>query len=70
MSRDSTLKFDKWKRFSENYKPIRVWLRLVYKLFRIIGARNFSSSFYLPWQNEYSNLKTKHLITATAALSY
>ena len=29
---ESTLKFGQWKRFSKTYKPMRVWLRLVYKI--------------------------------------
>ena len=32
MSCERVLNFDQWKTFSENYKPIRVWLLLVYKL--------------------------------------
>ena len=31
MPREHDLNFDQWKTFSENYKPIRVWLCLVYK---------------------------------------
>ena len=31
MSCEHTLNFDQWKTFFENYKPIRVWLWLVYK---------------------------------------
>ena len=31
MSCKRTLNFDQWKPFSENYKPIRIWLSLVYK---------------------------------------
>ena len=31
MSCERALNFDQWKTFSENYKPIRVWLWLVYK---------------------------------------
>ena len=30
MSCERALNFDQWKTFSENYKPIRVWLWLVY----------------------------------------
>ena len=32
MSCELVLNFDLWKTFSENYKPMRVWLWLVYKL--------------------------------------
>ena len=32
MSRESALNFDQSKTFSENYKPIRVWLWIVYKI--------------------------------------
>ena len=31
MSCESALNLDQWKPFSENYKPMRVWLWLVYK---------------------------------------
>ena len=31
MSCERTLNFDQWKTFSENYKPMKVWLWLVYK---------------------------------------
>ena len=31
MSCEGRLNFDQWKTFSENYKPIRVWLWFVYK---------------------------------------
>ena len=31
MSQERALNFDQWKTFSENYKPMRVWLWLVYK---------------------------------------
>ena len=32
MSCECVLNFDQSKKFSENYKPIRVWLGLVYKV--------------------------------------
>ena len=32
MSCERALSFDQWKTFSVNYKPIRVWLWLIYKL--------------------------------------
>ena len=31
MSCERALNFDQWKTFSKNYKPMRVWLWLVYK---------------------------------------
>ena len=31
ISCERALNFDQWKTFSENYKPMRVWLWLVYK---------------------------------------
>ena len=31
MSCERALNFDQWKTFSENYKPMRVWLWFVYK---------------------------------------
>ena len=35
MSCEHTLNFGQWKPFSKNYKPIRVWLLLVYKFIEI-----------------------------------
>ena len=32
MSREGALRFDQSKIFSENYKPIRIWLWIVYKI--------------------------------------
>ena len=32
MSRERTLNLDHWKLFSENYKPMRVWLWFAYKI--------------------------------------
>ena len=60
------LNFDQWKTFSENYKPMRVWLRLIYKFtdnychfttFLRVHS-NSKEVFYLSWQNRYPNLKT------------
>ena len=31
MSRERPLNLDQWETFSENYKPVRVWLSFVYK---------------------------------------
>ena len=49
MSCERALNFDKWKTFSENYKPMRVWLWLVYKFTEnyIVPHDIFSSSFKL-----------------------
>ena len=66
MSCERALNFDQWKPFSENYKPMRIWLWLVSKftynccrswLFsEFIQTQNEVS--YLSWQNVYPNLKT------------
>ena len=34
MSRERALNFDQWHTFSGNYKPIRVWLWVVYKIIK------------------------------------
>ena len=60
------LNFDQWKTFSENYKPMRVWLRLIYKFMDnychfttfLRVHSNSKEVFYLSWQNRYPNLKT------------
>ena len=46
MSRERALKFAQWKVFSENYKPMRVWLWLFTNLPRIIVACDFSPSSF------------------------
>ena len=60
---ERALKFDQWKTFSENYKSIRVWLRLIYRelLPLVTFLQVYSNSkelSYLSWQNKYLNLKT------------
>ena len=59
---EHALIFDQWKTFSENYKPIRVWLWLVYKF----TENNCCSQLFFefiqtqkrcPWQKKYPNLK-------------
>ena len=64
MSYERALNFDQWKAFSENYKPMRVWLWLVYKFTENYFRSWLFSEFiqtqrrYLPRQNTYPNLKT------------
>ena len=66
MSCERALIFDQWKTFSENYKPMRVWLWLVYKIYRELLSlatflrvhSNSKEVSYLSWQNTYPNLKT------------
>ena len=61
MSCERALKFVQWKTFSENYKPMRVWLWFVYKFTENYFLRVHSNSkevSYLSWQNRYGNLKT------------
>ena len=66
MSCECALNFDQWERFSKNYKPMWVWLWLVYKfteklLSLMIFLRVCSNSkevYYLSWQTTYPNLKT------------
>ena len=66
MSYERGLNFDQWKTFSENYKPMRVWLWLFYKIYRELLSlatflrvhSNSEEVSYLSWQNTYPNLKT------------
>ena len=67
MSCERGLNFFQWKTFSENYKPVRVWLWLVYKfaenycrlrLFLACVHSNSEDVSYLSCQNTYLNLKT------------
>ena len=39
------INFDQWKTFSENYKPVRVWLWLVYKFAENYCSSRFFSEF-------------------------
>ena len=63
---ERALNFGQWKTFSENYKPMRVWLSLVYKIcHKLLSLATFlpihSNSkevSYHPEQNLYPNLKT------------
>ena len=62
MSCERGLNFDQWKTFSENSRPMRVWLWLVYK-FKSLATflrvhSNSEEASYLSWQNTYPNLKT------------
>ena len=65
MSCERALIFDQWKTFSENYKPMRVWLWLVYKFNENYCRSRLFSDFIqtqkkypTSWQNTYPNLKT------------
>ena len=66
VSCERALNFDQWKIFSENYKPMRVWLWLVYKIYRELLSlatfppvhSNSKEVSYLSWPNTYPNLKT------------
>ena len=66
MSCEHALNFDQWKTFSENYKPITVWLWLIYKIYRELlslatflpAHSNSKEVSYLPWQSTYPYLET------------
>ena len=59
ISRERSSNFGQLKTFFEKYQSMRVWICLVYKISRVIVARDFLSSlFSSSWQNKYSNLKT------------
>ena len=45
MSCKRGLNFDRWKTFSKNYKPMRVWLWLVYKFTEDYDCLRFFSEF-------------------------
>ena len=65
MSYERAFESDQWKTFSENYKPMRVWLWLAYKIYRELLSlatflrvhSNSKEVSYLSWQNRYPNLK-------------
>ena len=59
MSCKRALNFDQWKTFSENYKPMMIWLWLFYKftenycrlwfIFKFIRKRLWNASFFFSW---------------------
>ena len=65
-SRERVLNFDHWKKISENYEPMRVWLWLTYKFtknycrLRLFsrGHSNSRKVSYLSWQNTYPNFES------------
>ena len=52
MSCEHALNFDQWKTFSENFKPIRVWLWLIYK-FTENSCRSRLFSEFIQTQRRY-----------------
>ena len=53
ISCERALNFDQWETFSKNYKPMRVWLRLVYKFFENYCRLRLFSEF-IQIQKRYS----------------
>ena len=51
------LNVDQWKKFSKHYKPMRVWLWLVYKFTKNYCRLQLYSKFYLSRENVYPNAK-------------
>ena len=66
MSCERAWNFDQWKTFSKNYKSMRVWLWLAYKIYReLLSLATFlrvhsdlKEVSYLSCQDTYPNLKT------------
>ena len=64
MSCKCALNFDQCKTFFKNYKPMRVWLWLVYIFtennchLQLQVHSNSEEVSNLSWQNKYANLKT------------
>ena len=58
MSCERALNFDQWKTFSENYKPMRVWLWLVYKFTENYYPSRLFSEF-IQTQKRYSTSPDK-----------
>ena len=56
MSCEHASNFNQWKTFSENYKPMRVWLWLVYKITENY-CRSWRFSEFIQTQERYPNLK-------------
>ena len=69
MSQERALNFDQWKTFSENYKPIRVWLWLVYKFTdNYCPLRLFSE--FIQTRKSYPTTNDKIVILTKNYLSY
>ena len=80
MSCERALIFDQWKTFSENYKPMRVWLWLVYKICREVLSlatflrihSNLKSTCHIKlkiflWTKLLENLLHAEYLTSVAA---
>ena len=62
LSCERSLYFDQWKTFSETYKPMKVWLWLIYGELLSLATflrvhSNLEEVSYLSWQNTDPNLK-------------
>ena len=57
------LNFDLWKLFSENYKPMRVWLWLVYKFTENYCRLRIFSEFIQNQKKYPTSLDKMHILT-------
>ena len=57
------LNFDQWKKFSENYKPIRVWLWLVYKFTENYCRLRLFSGFIQTQKRYFTSLDKISILT-------
>ena len=63
MSYERALNVDQWKTFSENYKPMRVWLWLVYKFTENCQIYRLFSEFIQTQKRYPTSLDKIHILT-------
>ena len=63
MSCERALNFDQWKTFSENYKPMRVWLWLVYKFTKNYCCSRLFSEFIQTKKRYPTSLDKMRILT-------
>ena len=63
MSCERGLNFDQWKTFSENYKPLRIWLWLVYKFAENYCILRPSLGFIQTQKRCFTSLGIKRILT-------
>ena len=70
MSYKHALNFDQWKIFSENYKPMKVWLWLVYKIIENYCRSWLSSEFIQTQKSHLISIDKMHLLTCHIKLKF
>ena len=70
MSYKHALNFDQWKIFSENYKPMKVWLWLVYKITENYCRSWIFSEFIQIQKSHPTSIDEVHMLTFHIKLKF